>query len=101
MALRDRTSLRRPTTLTKMTGMSFEHFGNETCERLAAMAESLCPRCDRPLPPPKPTGRPRIWCSDGCRVLAWHAARTRVYTDAELIELFESMPPLDLDRVFG
>lgn len=31
-----------------------------------------CGRCGGPLPTPKGTGRPRRWCTDGCR---WAARR--------------------------
>jgi hypothetical protein len=29
-----------------------------------------CPACGGPLPPPAPTGRPRLWCSRECRRVA-------------------------------
>jgi hypothetical protein len=35
------------------------------------MSSHNCPRCGAPLPPPTGWGRPRIWCSGTCRVLAY------------------------------
>jgi hypothetical protein len=35
------------------------------------MSSHNCPRCGAPLPPPTGRGRPRIWCSGTCRVLAY------------------------------
>jgi hypothetical protein len=31
---------------------------------------ATCPACGGPLPPPAPTGRPRLWCSRRCRRVA-------------------------------
>lgn len=39
-------------------------------------AGSPCERCGEPTPPPKPQGRPRVFCSDTCANRA-HAARAR------------------------
>jgi hypothetical protein len=35
--------------------------------------DRLCARCQAPLPPAKPSGRPRRFCTDECR----YAARDR------------------------
>lgn len=49
----------------------------------AVLAGRRCPQCDGPMPRPKDTGRPRIWCSDSCRRAAARAARARGADSAE------------------
>lgn len=53
---------------------------------LAARLKATCARtgCDNPLPPPKATGRPAVWCSAECRrAAAREAARARKAATAE------------------
>lgn len=36
--------------------------------------QGQCPQCGGPLPPKKPVGRPRVFCSARCRVAHFRAA---------------------------
>jgi hypothetical protein len=45
-------------------------------------ADSRCRQCGGPLPPKKATGRPRAYCSRGCR-RQWHTAKEGLERMAE------------------
>lgn len=55
-----------------------------TKEGSTAVAGDRCGWCRRPLPPPKPTGRPRRYCSQACRQWDWVARRGA--RDAQITE---------------
>jgi hypothetical protein len=52
-----------------------------------------CMECGRPLPPPRPVGRPRAWCSDACRRSA-EKRRRKIASRVHSIGLWEQELPL-------
>jgi len=82
--------------------------------KLGAMEPRCCARCGRPLPPHKPIGRPRRFCSDRCRYAGPGAIEGRAYAWAavsydEMIadfarsyeELLEQLRDRSSERVVG
>ena len=58
------------------------------------MSDAACPLCGTSLPPYGGRGRPRVFCSDYCRNVAWRAHQRR-------LEILEELRAIDrqLERV--